>query len=200
MAVLFNALSAKLFFKTPIAARFYPAACLGLLGMLALFWHDLVATELNRNTLLGIGLCALGSYGFSLGNMISTRHQKHGLDIFNSNAYAMLYGALLMAMISLWRQDDFLPSMSLPALSALLYLAVFGSVIGFSAYFYLVGRIGASQAAYSTLLFPLVALVISTVWEAYQWHWSSVFGVLLILSGNALYFIRFRPRLTQQKA
>lgn len=199
MAVLFNAINAKLFFNTPIVARFYPAACLGLLGMLALFWQDLIGTELNRNTLIGIALCMLGTYGFSLGNMISARHQKQGLDIFNTNAYAMFYGAMLMAMISLGLQQDFLPAMSVPSLTALFYLAIFGSVIGFTAYFALVGRIGASQAAYSTLLFPLVALSISTFWENYQWHWSAVLGVLLILSGNALFFIRKSPKAIASK-
>jgi drug/metabolite transporter (DMT)-like permease len=149
-----------------------------------------VGTTLNNHTLIGIGLCILGTYGFSLGNMISTRHQKHGLDIFTTNAYAMLYGALLMALISWFKQDDFFPSMQFSAVSALLYLAIFGSVIGFTAYFYLVGRIGAAKAAYSTLLFPLVALVISTLWEGYQWHFNAVIGVILILCGNAIFFVK----------
>jgi drug/metabolite transporter (DMT)-like permease len=135
----------------------------------------------------------IGTYGFSLGNMISTRHQKNGLDIFTTNAYGMLYGAFLMAFISCVQQDDFFPTMPLSAISSLIYLAIFGSVIGFTAYFYLVGRIGSGKAAYSTLLFPLVALVISTVWEGYQWHWNAMIGVVLILSGNAIFFVKI-PR------
>ena len=190
MAVIFNTLNAKLFFAQQVSTRFYPAALFGVLGIVALFWHDVVGTTLNNHTLIGIGLCILGTYGFSLGNMISTRHQKHGLDIFTTNAYAMLYGALLMALISWFKQDDFFPSMQFSAVSALLYLAIFGSVIGFTAYFYLVGRIGAAKAAYSTLLFPLVALVISTLWEGYQWHFNAVIGVILILCGNAIFFVK----------
>lgn len=190
MAVIFNTLNSKLFFAQQVSTRFYPAALFGVLGIVALFWHDVVGTTLNNHTLIGIGLCILGTYGFSLGNMISTRHQKHGLDIFTTNAYAMLYGALLMALISWFKQDDFFPSMQFSAVSALLYLAIFGSVIGFTAYFYLVGRIGAAKAAYSTLLFPLVALVISTLWEGYQWHFNAVIGVILILCGNAIFFVK----------
>ncbi|MCU4579224.1 DMT family transporter [Acinetobacter courvalinii] len=190
MAVIFNTLNARLFFSQQVSSRFYPAALLGVLGIIALFWHDVVGTTLNRNTLIGIGLCILGTYGFSLGNMISTRHQKYGLDIFTTNAYAMLYGSLLMALISWFKQDNFFPSMSFSAVSALLYLAIFGSVIGFTAYFFLVGRIGAGKAAYSTLLFPLVALVISTVWEGYHWQMNAVIGVILILCGNAIFFVK----------
>ncbi|KAB1855724.1 DMT family transporter [Acinetobacter tandoii] len=190
MAVIFNTLNAKLFFAQQIPSRFYPAALLGVLGIVALFWQDVIGTTLNSQTLLGISLCMIGTYGFSLGNMISTRHQKNGLDIFTTNAYGILYGAFLMAFISCVQQDDFFPTMPLSAISSLIYLAIFGSVIGFTAYFYLVGRIGSGKAAYSTLLFPLVALVISTVWEGYQWHWNAVIGVVLILCGNAIFFVK----------
>ncbi|MBJ8442142.1 DMT family transporter [Acinetobacter junii] len=193
MAVIFNTINAKVFFAQQISSRFYPAALFGLFGIIALFWHDVMGTTLNSNTLMGIGLCILGTYGFSLGNMISTRHQKQGLDIFTTNAYAMLYGSLLMALISWFKHDNFFPSMSGSSVSALLYLAIFGSVIGFTAYFYLVGRIGAGKAAYSTLLFPLVALVISTIWEGYDWQMNAVIGVILILCGNAIFFIKL-PR------
>ena len=138
MAVIFNTINAKLFFAQHISSRFYPAALFGLFGIIALFWHDVMGTALNSNTLMGIGLCILGTYGFSLGNMISTRHQKHELDIFTTNAYAMLYGSLLMALISWFKHDNFFPSMSGSSVSALLYLAIFGSVIGFTAYFYFI--------------------------------------------------------------
>ena len=105
----------------------------------------------------------------------------------------MLYGSMLMALISWFKHDNFFPSMSGSSVRALLYLAIFGSVIGFTAYFYLVGRIGAGKAAYSTLLFPLVALVISTIWEGYHWQMHAVIGVILILCGNAIFFIKL-PR------
>ncbi len=52
------------------------------------------------------------------------------------------------------------------------------------------GRIGASKAAYSTLLFPLVALSISTVYEGYVWHSSAVIGLALILLGNMVMFAK----------
>jgi len=164
MAVFFNAINALIFFKQKPSPNFAPAALLGLSGIVLLFWHDLINSQFNAQLLMGIGLCAIGTYGFSLGNMISVRHQKRGLNIF---------------------------SMNFPFLSSVLYLAVFGTVIGFSAYFSLVGRIGAAKAAYSTLLFPLVALTVSTFFEGYEWTLNAVFGILLILLGNYLMFSKF---------
>ncbi|EPR2693217.1 DMT family transporter [Raoultella planticola] len=190
MAVLFNAINGVIFFRQQPPARFWLAAALGLVGIITLFWDDLLSNGLNASLLWGIGLSALGTYGFSLGNMLSMRHQRRGLETLTTNSWAMLYGTLVMGAIALVRGDDFTPQWTLSYMGALLYLALFGSVIAFGAYFTLVGRIGAGKAAYSTLLFPLVALTISTFYEGYVWHSNAVIGLALILVGNLVMFAR----------
>ncbi|HCB2205340.1 TPA: DMT family transporter [Citrobacter farmeri] len=190
MAVLFNAVNSFFFFGQKPPLRFYFAAALGLTGIVTLFWHDLMSSGFSGSLLLGIGLSALGTFGFSLGNMISLRHQKKGLEVMTTNSWAMLYGTLLIATIALVRGDNFTPQWTFSYLGALLYLAVFGSVVAFGAYFTLVGRIGPSNAAYSTLLFPLVALSFSTVYEGYSWQMNAVAGLVLILVGNLVMFAR----------
>ncbi|GAB3055119.1 EamA family transporter [Acinetobacter apis] len=194
MAVLFNTLNSRLFFKQAIPPRFYAAMAFGLAGVVALFWHDVQSTVFQIDTVKGVTLCFLGTYGFSLGNMLSLKHQKKGLDIFTTTAYAMLYGALLMFVINLFVAKPLFPVMHSVSVWAILYLAVLGSVVGFCAYFFLIGRIGAANAAYSTLLFPLVALAISTVFEGYMWSSNAVLGIVLILLGNAIFFIKRIPR------
>jgi len=190
MAVLFNAINSFIFFGQRPPARFFLAAALGLTGIAALFWQDLLASDLNVNLLLGIGLSALGTLGFSLGNMISLRHQRNGLETMTTNGWAMFYGTLIMGFIALIRGDSFTPEWTVSYLGALVYLALFGSVVGFGVYFTLVGRIGASNAAYSTLLFPLVALTLSTLFEGYRWESNAVVGLALILVGNLVMFTR----------
>lgn len=188
MAVLFNALNSMIFFRQRPNQNLLPAALLGMTGIVALFWQDLVTTQMAPELLKGIGLSALGTYGFSLGNMLSARHQRRGLDILSTNTYAMSYGALLMAAIALAQGASFQIEFTTRYLGSLFYLAIFGSVIAFAAYFSLLGRIGAGAAAYSTLLFPLVALTISTLFEGYQWHLNAVIGLCLILLGNLVMF------------
>ncbi|HAT1644444.1 TPA: DMT family transporter [Raoultella planticola] len=190
MAVLFNAINGFIFFRQQPPARFWLAAALGLVGIITLFWNDLLSNGLNASLLWGMGLSVLGTYGFSLGNMLSMRHQRRGLETLTTNSWAMLYGTLVMGAIALVRGDDFTPQWTLSYMGALLYLALFGSVIAFGAYFTLVGRIGAGKAAYSTLLFPLVALTISTFYEGYVWHSNAVIGLALILLGNLVMFAR----------
>lgn len=190
MAVLYNAVNSMIFFRQRPHKNLLLAAALGITGIVALFWHDLMAADVAPSLLAGIGLSALGTLGFSFGNMISTRHQRRGLEIVTTNTYAMLYGALVMAALSLIKGDSFMPLLTPAWLGSLLYLAIFGSVIGFGAYFALVGRIGASQAAYSTLLFPLVALTLSTIFEGYVWHINAVIGLMMILAGNLVMFVK----------
>lgn len=54
----------RLSFKQKPSPNFAPAALLGLSGIVLLFWHDLINSQFNAQLLMGIGLCAIGTYGF----------------------------------------------------------------------------------------------------------------------------------------
>jgi hypothetical protein len=69
---------------------------------------------------------------------------------------------------------------------SLLYLAVFGSVIAFGCYLTLIGRIGAHRAGYSVVMFPVVALVLSALFEGLHIDANIVIGVGLALAGNVV--------------
>lgn len=191
MAVMYNAINSWIFFGQRPSPRLIPAVLLGMSGIVALCWHDLRDTQASGELLWGMGLSALGTLGFSFGNMISQRHQQRQRDVLTTNSYGMLYGALLMALVSLLQGVSLYPTWNGQWLTALSYLAVVGSVIGFGAYFTLAGRIGASRAAYTTVLFPLVALAFSTRYEGYQWHTSAIPGLVMILLGNLMMFARW---------
>jgi drug/metabolite transporter (DMT)-like permease len=103
-----------------------------------------------------------------------------------TNAFGMAYGSLCMALVVVVTGAPVTIDLSTPYLLSLIYLAVFGSVIAFGCYLSLVGRIGPGRAAYATLLFPVVALALSTLWEDYHWTMSGLCGIALILFGNYL--------------
>jgi drug/metabolite transporter (DMT)-like permease len=73
-------------------------------------------------------------------------------------------------------------------IGSLLYLVIPGSVIGFTAYLTLVGRMGPERAAYCTVLFPVVALNVSAYAEGYQWTVPALMGLVLVMVGNVLVF------------
>jgi drug/metabolite transporter (DMT)-like permease len=55
-----------------------------------------------------------------------------------------------------------------------------------------VARIGSARAAYTTVLYPIVALAISTAFEGYTWHWTGALGLALALAGNLVMFAKPR--------
>ncbi|HEX5843922.1 MAG TPA: DMT family transporter, partial [Pseudomonas sp.] len=179
---------ARLFFRQRIAANVLLGGALGLAGLGLLFWPELAGHETSRESLLGIGLALLGTLFFSAGNMLSSLQQKAGLKPLTTNAWGMLYGALMLVAICLVTGTPFGFEWNTRYVGTLLYLAIPGSVIGFTAYLTLVGRMGPERAAYCTVLFPVVALNISVFAEGYQWTAPALFGLLLVMLGNVLVF------------
>jgi drug/metabolite transporter (DMT)-like permease len=198
-ATLWNALNARLFFKQKIAANVLAGGALGLAGLGLLFWPELAGHAASRETLLGIGLSLIGTLCFSAGNLLSSLQQKAGLKPLTTNAWGMLYGALMLVAICLVNGTPFGFEWSTRYVGSLLYLAIPGSVIGFTAYLTLVGRMGPERAAYCTVLFPVVALNISVFVEGYQWSAPALFGLLLVMLGNVLVFRKPKavPRLAR---
>lgn len=191
-ATLFNALNSRLLWGERPERYVYPAAALGIAGLVLLFWDSIAGGDFDRDAALGFGLSVLGTYFFSLGNMVSVRHSRLGIRPWTSNAYAMVYGALVLlacvvASGSEWKLDT-----GPVYLGSLVYLAIPGSILGFTAYLSLVGRIGANRAAYATVLFPIVALGFSAHFEGYRWTSTSFTGLLLVLLGNLIALGGFR--------
>lgn len=196
--LLMNMLNGALFLRSPIDRKVVAGGMLGLAGIVLVFRPEISSFTLENHGLRGIALCFGATYLASLGNILSARNQKRRLPVVQTNGYGMLYGAVLMLLLSFFTGKTFLVEPSLSYLGSLLYLSVFGSIIAFGCYLSLIGSIGADRAAYSTLLFPLVALGISTVWEGYQWSGSAICGVALILCGNLLMLKRKKQSATTQ--
>lgn len=189
-APVWNALNARLFLGQPLQRRVLLGAALGLAGLLLLFGTELLKDLGQPQTLRGLGLAMAGTYSFSLGNLLSGALQRRGLAPLQTNAWAMLAGTTLVAGWALASGQAPAFDLSPTYLAAWLYLAIPGSVIGFTAYLTLVGRMGADRAAYCTVLFPVVALNVSAWVEGYRWTASGLLGLALVLGGNVAVFWR----------
>jgi len=186
MTVVLNILNGRLLLGRRAAPRTLAAAALGVAGIAALFWPEVERFDLDDSGTLGLLLSLAGTCCFSLGNIASARAQQQGLPVLSCNAWGMAYGAIAMLALAWVAGAPPAFDTALPYVVSLLYLALFGSVVAFGAYLTLLGRIGADRAAYATVLFPLVALTISTVVEDYAWTPAALLGVGLVLAGNLL--------------
>ena len=189
-APLWNALNARLLQGQPIKPRVMAGAVFGLAGLALLFGSELLADLARREVLWGLALALAGTCCFSLGNLLSGALQRQGLSPLQTNAWAMGVGTVAVSLYALARGDAPSFDLSLTYVGAWLYLAIPGSVIGFTAYLTLVGRLGADRAAYCTVLFPVVALNVSALAEGYRWTPSGLLGLGLVAAGNVVVFWR----------
>jgi len=179
-----NVINTRLFFGTRIEPRMWIGAAIGMAGLGVLFWPDIAEVSLSDRTLLGASLSLGGAFVASLGNMVSHRAQREGLPILASNAWGMFYGAVFTALIAWRRELPFNFEYSAAYVLSLLYLAVFGSIVAFGCYLKLLGRIGPARTGYAMVMFPVVAVVLSVLFEGLAIEWHIVTGLLLVLGGN----------------
>jgi len=186
LIIVLNVLFGALFLGNPVRPRVVMGAVLGLFGLAFVFWPELTSLSLSSEKVLGMLLALVATISASLGNVVSARNQRSELPVIQTNAYGMFYGAVFMLVFALVRGTSLQFDSSPGYIISLLYLAVFGSVIAFGAYLTLLGSIGLDRAAYVTVLFPVIALLLSTFFEDLSWGIFQLAGVLLILLGNAV--------------
>ncbi|MBX2881161.1 MAG: DMT family transporter [Granulosicoccus sp.] len=181
-----NMFNGALFLRRPVEPQVMFGAVLGLGGITLVFWPEIVRAGVGSGVMRGLLLSLGATYLASLGNIISARNQQQGLPVLQTNALGMGYGTLLMLLVALLLGSTFNFDNRLSYSVSLIYLAVFASVLAFGAYLTLVGRIGADRAAYATVIFPIVALVISSLFEDFHWSPVALTGVVFVLVGNVL--------------
>jgi drug/metabolite transporter (DMT)-like permease len=185
-ASLFNLVLARPLLGQPIERRVLIGAVLGSAGVLAMFAPRILAGGDEPGALKGLAFCIAGTLSFCLGNMVSATIQRSGVRVVSASTWGMLYGTLLLAMFAAVRGQAFIVEPTLAYIGALLWLSIVASVIAFAAYLTLLGRIGAGRAGYATVLFPVFALMISTVAEDYRWTAPALLGLVLVLVGNVV--------------
>lgn len=182
--MLMNIVNTKIFYNTHITRQVYLGGALGLMGIVTLFWPQLTDIEVGAATFLGLSLCLLGTFSASIGNMLSIKNQNNKVPIVQANAWGMLYGAMFTAMAVIVQGKAFTFSLAPSYLVSLVYLSLFGSVIAFGCYLTLMTRIGAHKTSYANIIFPAVAVLISTLVEDFHWSEFTIIGLSLVLLGN----------------
>ena len=96
----------------------------------------------------------------------------------------MGYASLILLIGILATGKSFGFDLSFSYIGSLIYLSLFGSVVAFGCYLSLIGLIGPDKAAYGPLVNPVMALILSSIFEGYRWSVGGVFGLLFIILGN----------------
>ncbi|MEO8345061.1 MAG: DMT family transporter [Betaproteobacteria bacterium] len=190
VAVLFSTLvfmspvAMRVAFGTPLRARIFVAAGLGVTGVALLFLPELQQAQRGGAVAYGIALTLAATASCAVGNLIAVRNHRAGFATLPATVFGLAYGSLLAGVVATvlgvpWTFDP-----RLPYVLSLLYLSVFGSVIAFGVYFTLLNRVGSGTASYTTVSTPVIAMLFSTLFEGYRWTWIAVLGVALAAFGT----------------
>ncbi|PPE82060.1 EamA family transporter [Kaistia algarum] len=184
LASVFNMLLAAIFLRQPVERRTLIGAVFGFTGVALMFRPQIAGTDFDAHAAIGLALCVGGTLTFCIGNMLSASTQRRGVSVVGANAFGMAYGALLLAGMAIVNGETFAFDWSVTYVASLLWLAIVSSVIAFLAYLTLLGRIGSGRAGFSTVMFPVFALAISTIFEGYHWTILAITGLVLVMAGN----------------
>ena len=159
---------------------------IGTLGLIFIFYEEISNFTLSSTTSFGIFLGIIATYFASLDNLVSAYTSKIKLPVVPVTGYGMLYGSISLFIYLLVIDTPFQFDFSLSYNLSLIYLSVFGSVFGFSLYLTLIEKIGSNDAAYVAIIMPLIALLVSTIFENLLWNLNLIIGAVMIILGNIL--------------
>ncbi len=179
-----NSLFAWLIFGQGLSRRFMIGSAVALLGVGLLFVHELrVSSAGPRAVGLGIGFTALGVLCASVFNVMQSTARAKALPMPTLLAWGMSWGVLINSVFA-WA------TMGAPVFDprpgywlGVAYLGLFASALAFLLYFNVIRVIGPARAAYSSVLVPVIAMTLSTLFEGYRWSLAAAFGAALTLVG-----------------
>ena len=190
VAVLFallivpNTLLGRAFLKTPLEGRFLAGAGIAIIGVGLMILHEYSAAAVGAHeVLLGTALTLAGVMSASTANVMQGTKIARAQSMVVMIAWAMAFGAFADGSYA-WITTG--PPVIEPTpvyLGGVLYLGIIASAVTFPLYFNVIRAVGPGQAAWSSVLIPIIAMGFSTAFEGYRWAVLSIAGGIVALVG-----------------
>jgi drug/metabolite transporter (DMT)-like permease len=179
-----NAILARVFLGQGLSRPFLLGSGVAMGGIALLFAHELkLDGGDNSAVILGIGLTLLAVLSASVSNVAQAVGPARELPVPTLLAWSMAVGTLANGV---WAWVTAGPPVFDPRpgyMAGVLYLGLAASAFAFLAYYRIIREIGAARAAYSSVLVPVLAMALSTVFEGYQWSVVAGIGGVLTIAG-----------------
>lgn len=188
-----NSLLAWAFLGQKPNARFLWAGMVAVAGVALLFIHELRSSPVgNREIAIGLAFTIAGLLGASAANVYQAGKEARRHPLLALLAWSMAIGALIDICLAFIVAGPPVAEARPGYWAGVIYLALFGSVLCFALYFPVVRKIGPGKAAYSSVMVPIIAMSLSTLFEAYRWSPLAIAGAVLSLGGMLLALARRR--------
>ncbi|ODU70147.1 MAG: multidrug transporter [Novosphingobium sp. SCN 66-18] len=189
VAVLFalllvpNALFARIFLGQPLTRGFLAGSAIAIAGIALLLLHEVRTAPVGDEALLGVLFAFCGILSASSANVLQASEAARTRPMLAVLFWAMAWGVAIDATFAWTVYGPPRIDMRPGYLLGIAYLGVMGSVVTFPLYFQLVRELGPGRAAYNGVLVPVVAMLLSTLFEGYRWSALAVAGAVLAIAG-----------------
>ncbi|WP_447751665.1 DMT family transporter [Sphingopyxis fribergensis] len=190
VAVLFallivpNTLLGRAFLKTPLEGRFLAGAGIAIAGVGLMILHEYRVAEIGAGeVLLGTALTLAGVMSASTANVMQGTRIARAQSMIVMIAWAMLFGALADGSYAWITTGPPVIEPTAAYIGGVLYLGIIASAVTFPLYFNVIRAVGPGQAAWSSVLIPIIAMGFSTAFEDYHWATLSIAGGVVALVG-----------------
>ncbi len=178
--------------KTKILPKAYIGVALGILGMYLLVSQQ--GLNPNENSLTGILMILTCILSWSYGSIFVAKAELPP-NFFVATGYQMLTGGIMLGIASFFFGEEWTSPLhwSGSAQISMILLILFGSIIAFTAFNYLLKVVSAEKVATSAYVNPLIAIALG--WYVLDEHISlqSIIAAIVLLIG--VYFINRKKRI-----
>ena len=184
LLVVPNAVFSRVFLKQKMTAQFIIGSCIAVGGLALLFVNEVRGDPGEQTaTMIGVGLTLLGVISASISNVMQATERARLYPMAAMLGWAMLWGALANALFAFGTAGPPVMDWRWGYFGGVAYLGIIASAIAFTLYFGVIRQIGPAKAAYSSVIIPIIAMLISTVAEGYRWTGLGIAGCVLALAG-----------------
>lgn len=178
-----NTILSRIFLGARSTTRFFIGAAIAIGGIALLMTEEYRAAPVGGDVGLGIVLVICGVLCASIGNVIQASASAKALPTASLLAWATLWGTVFNAAYALVTVGSPVFDDRIGYWLGVIYLGVFASALAFLTYFTVIRRVGPAVAAYSGIITPVIAMLLSTLFEGYRWTVIAAAGGALALSG-----------------
>ena len=184
--VIMNIVGEAFYFNNKPSLKTLIGAIIGMIGIGIIFNDVIFNFNFDNGSHIGLFLALLGTFCASTGNMIYQRNLNNNFPLIQTLAYAMLYGSLVTFLITQIKGTELLFEYTFSYIASLAYLSIVGSIFAFVFYLRLLERVGAGRAGYVGVIMPVLALLISTIFENLAWQMDLIIGLPILIIGGVL--------------
>lgn len=189
-----NSILARIFLGQRMGRQLLVGSAIALAGVALLFVHE--AREHPENgaaVLIGLGIALAGVFSASVANVMQATPTAKAYPMVPLLGIAMLIGAAMDASYATLTVGPPVFDWRWAYVGGLLYLGIVASAVAFTLYFGLIRTIGPAKAAYNGVVVPVIAMLLSTLFENYRWSPLAGAGAALALAGLVVALRARRP-------